>query len=278
MTQVPNDSGQQIDTTRQIAAVVEPYAFDAWPAAEVYRLDGWTLRVTSGVTRRANSVWTVGAPGHMPLVERIEHVETFYRERGLPSTFQLSPLSTPAQLDEVLASRGYTQDAPVSVQTRALTPAGADRRRTDIDVRVRPERDASWWHVVVERGRFAEHPDVLAALLDRIVAERLHATAFREGVPVAAGLGVLAGSWLGVFSMRTLPEHRRAGAATALLERLCAVAHERGASNAYLQVERDNTAAIALYARHGFTEAYGYHYRKSPGRPVSDGPIAARVP
>ena len=39
-------------------------------------------------------------------------------------------------------------------------------------------------------------------------------------------------------------------------------AEERGAKTAYLQVERDNASALALYAGFGFTAAYGYHYRE----------------
>ena len=35
----------------------------------------------------------------------------------------------------------------------------------------------------------------------------------------------------------------------------------RGATKAYLQVERQNDAALRIYARAGFREVYGYHYR-----------------
>jgi ribosomal protein S18 acetylase RimI-like enzyme len=36
----------------------------------------------------------------------------------------------------------------------------------------------------------------------------------------------------------------------------------RGAARLYLQVEVENAAARALYARAGFVEAYRYHYRR----------------
>ena len=35
-----------------------------------------------------------------------------------------------------------------------------------------------------------------------------------------------------------------------------------GAEELYLQVETDNAAAIALYARLGFTTHHDYHYRR----------------
>ena len=47
-------------------------------------------------------------------------------------------------------------------------------------------------------------------------------------------------------------------------------ARQRGACRAWLQVEADNAAALALYRSLGFAEAYGYHYRRPAGVP-SDG-------
>jgi ribosomal protein S18 acetylase RimI-like enzyme len=46
-----------------------------------------------------------------------------------------------------------------------------------------------------------------------------------------------------------------------VLAALARWAAERGARRLYLQVERDNPAALGLYARAGFRERYGYHYR-----------------
>ncbi|MFD0888109.1 GNAT family N-acetyltransferase [Streptosporangium algeriense] len=41
-------------------------------------------------------------------------------------------------------------------------------------------------------------------------------------------------------------------------------ARERGAERLYLQVERDNEAALRLYTRAGFSYSHGYHYRIRP--------------
>jgi len=72
---------------------------------------------------------------------------------------------------------------------------------------------------------------------------------------------VLGDGCLGVFSMLTLPSGRRRGAAQAVLAALAARAVAEGIDRMYLQVERDNAPALALYARASFREAYGYHYR-----------------
>jgi GNAT superfamily N-acetyltransferase len=41
-------------------------------------------------------------------------------------------------------------------------------------------------------------------------------------------------------------------------------AAKRGAERIYLQVERANAPAHALYGRVGFTRSHGYHYRAAP--------------
>jgi RimJ/RimL family protein N-acetyltransferase len=54
---------------------------------------------------------------------------------------------------------------------------------------------------------------------------------------------------------------RRQGAATAVLHALASWADKQHAHGLYLQVMRDNLAALALYERVGFTPLYDYHYR-----------------
>jgi GNAT superfamily N-acetyltransferase len=51
------------------------------------------------------------------------------------------------------------------------------------------------------------------------------------------------------------------GIGTQLFQALTRWCHEQGAENLYLQVLRDNEAALNLYTRLGFTHTYDYHYR-----------------
>ncbi len=246
---------------------IERAAFEAWPAAEVQPLGGWRLRHNRGVTNRGNSVWP--GPGAGPgLDERLEIVEAFYRSRGLPALFQLTPVAEPAALDEALESRGYASFSPVLVQTLELdaTTRRFDSGRDDrVATRASCEDTPSpeWLELSTLRGRYTGSDGlVLRAMLERLTGRAGYALSTGEEGPAAVGLCVVAPPWAGVFAMRTLDAQRGRGHGRAVLGAIAAWARRRGATRLYLQVEEDNPAACALYASSGFATAYGYHYRR----------------
>ncbi|GFH77248.1 hypothetical protein Sgou_19180 [Streptomyces gougerotii] len=51
---------------------------------------------------------------------------------------------------------------------------------------------------------------------------------------------------------------------------LASRALDEGASAAWLQVERENTAARALYERAGFGVHHHYHHHRAPGTGAAD--------
>jgi GNAT superfamily N-acetyltransferase len=240
---------------------IEEAAFRAWPAEEVVELSGWRLRFTHGVTRRANSVWPNAYRDSTPLEERLGAVEAFAAARGIAPSFQLTSVARPAELDAVLAARGYAVDAPVVVKTLELAALPPLESAPGFEAFVAPRPDDEWLSMPVGRGRYAKVRNVFAGILERLGDRAGYARVRSGGTCIAAGLGVLDGPWLGVFAMLTVPEARRRGAGKAVLRTLTAWGSARGAQRAYLQVERDNEPARALYAACSFTPAYEYHYR-----------------
>jgi ribosomal protein S18 acetylase RimI-like enzyme len=258
--EAPKTKGDEI-------AAIEACANRAWPAAHVANLDGWQLRWSDGLTRRGNSAYPLTDRGAFPLTEKIARVEAWYRERGIGALYQLSPICQPAGLDAALGERGYAFESPVSIQTCAAAAlATAPLRSPGLEARVESSASAEWRSISVDRGRFAERPGSFQGFLDRIGPRAGFAISRIDGEPVASGLGVADGSRVGVFAMLTVPEHRGSGAASALLVALARWATEQGASELYLQVERDNPPALGLYQSAGFGERYGYHYRRAPAR------------
>ena len=62
-------------------SLLDELAANAWPAMVQQGLDGWRLRASDGVTRRANSVLSAGrGPAYS---DWLVDVESFYRRRRL---------------------------------------------------------------------------------------------------------------------------------------------------------------------------------------------------
>jgi GNAT superfamily N-acetyltransferase len=253
---------QQADSLDRILAV-ESAAVKAWPAREVQVLDGWHLRYSDGVTRRANSVWPNRSEGSLDLERKVEAVEAFYAARSLPARFQICPAARPSGLDTILNRRSYRAVSRTGVQVRAITePDPAAPVRQD-PVTVASVLSEEWLRCyAIAEGFAPAQVESRREILSRIDAPVGFALVEQRGEPMAVGLGVVHSEWLGISCMSTLPAFRRRGAASALLAALLQWARRWGASHTYLQVMDGNGPARALYAGLGFETLYHYHYRE----------------
>ncbi|WP_434315403.1 GNAT family N-acetyltransferase [Leifsonia sp. P73] len=231
-----------------------------WPALERAELGAWTLRAAGGVTNRANSVLTCG---EVPEVEAaVERAERWYRERGLPAVFQVSPATSPA-LVAALAGRGYREHSQtdILVADRAeVAAAGAAAGPIATSDTPPPGWLPTWWAVDGRGG--APERDIVARILT--AAPALHAWAGSSDAPDAVARLALAGEWAGLYAVATLPAARRRGLARALAVALAVAAGGRGVRHLWLQVLADNAAAHALYSRLGFRPASQYAYWTAP--------------
>lgn len=260
--QEPKEGCAVLETVREIETV----AALAWPALHSEELDGWRLRYSHGVTRRANSVWpNVRAVSAAPLAGQIDQVEAFYKARALPPRYQICPAALPAELDTVLAARGYAAVAETTVMTAPIG-AVADalvQQRDAWRVRLTARVDETWMalYAAVEEA-LASEVQVRRAILEAIVPPAAYVTVWAGDEAVAAGSAVCTGRYVGLFNIGTRPQWRRRGAAQATMAALLGWAAEQGAQATYLQVMVRNAPARALYARLGYVELYRYHYRE----------------
>lgn len=229
--------------------LLERLAADAWPALEEVEVDGWRLRASAGVTRRANSA--------LPLSDAlpVDEVVTFYRCRAMAPVVQVSDGRT----EQALAALGWQRDIDVEVMVGPV-PAG------DSCALVSDEPGADWigcWWAVDGRGGPAQL-DVASRMLRRISAPAAYASVVQGGRTVAVGRAVAQEGHLGVFSMGVLPELRRRGLGRQILHTLGEWGRQQGAGGAYLQVFDGNVEARALYTAAGFRSSHRYHYRTLP--------------
>ena len=236
-------------------AVLELIADRAWPPRERSVLGGWRLNATDGWSMRSNACWPLSAPDR-DVEAAIDAAEAWLSARGLPPRFKLTDGATaPDELPERLVQRGYADCK------KTLVMVGPALGQADPAVTLFAAPDASFEAVFTASagGNLADARERLETLA-RIPAPARFARLDVEGAPAAIGASAVEGEWAGIFGMRTAPEHRRKGLARRTLRALLAEVAALGASQAYLQVEADNAAAIALYELEGFKAAYGYRY------------------
>ncbi|MGN6760016.1 MAG: GNAT family N-acetyltransferase [Leifsonia sp.] len=251
-------------------SVLDRLADRGWPALERQELEGWTLRASSGVTNRANSVLTAGPVADVGRAVRA--AEDWYGSRDLPAVFQVSPAS-PAALADELRARGYRPHSQTDILVaEANTVAAFDEPRVDGPTRdgvtledaPRPGWLDTWWSVD-GRGGDAERSIVERILLGGPALYAADGDGDGDaGSPAAVARLALVGEWGGLFAVATRPAARRSGRARRLILALAAAGASRGVRRLWLQVLAENAAAAALYRSLGFERASHYCYWIAP--------------
>ncbi|GAA4888124.1 GNAT family N-acetyltransferase [Streptomonospora salina] len=272
---LPADTG-----TPAVVRAVQERAARAQPAERVETVEGWLLRHAPGCSWWLSAALPHGGVVPGGLERGIARAEDFYARCGATAAFQITPGVCPAGLDTVLAARGYTRRGSLSLQAAATSAVRGREPTPPLRVRVDDRPAPAWfgaWAAV--HGYTAESAIPEKAMLARVRGPSAYARAVTGNGTVAVGRAVAEAGWAGVFSMATLPEARGGGAAGRVLAALAEWARQQGADRMYLQVERDNAAALRLYERAGFAEVCGYHYRtaRCSGRRSASGSSPRRA-
>jgi ribosomal protein S18 acetylase RimI-like enzyme len=209
----------------------EQHTVDLWPHLETEPLGEWVLRSDPApvgrLLKRANSCLAVGDPG-TDLGTATARVRAFYEQRDRRV---LAQVELGSEVDGFLAAAGWV---PV------------------------PGGDAHFLMASLSRAVRTAGPAPDELLLEDDGRE---ATAGLEG---ATGRAVLDGDWLGLHGLVVPEQQRRRGLGTSVVAGLLEWGAERGASTAWLHVEVDNDAALALYEGLGFRAHHTCRYLTPP--------------
>ncbi len=243
--------------------LIEELAANAWAPAFVQHVDGWRLRYSYGMTRRANSVLPIADGGRYSLAEKTQMAEQFYAGRDMPCRFQIADLCAPEGLDDYLARRGYTDEGHTTVLTAPLaTVRAGGGQGPHVPVSVADTATQEWTRAYEQASDLSgQDAKLQREIMGRIPVVALYALARVGGEPATVGWAAIERGWVGVYGMATRLEFRRQGVARATLHALATHAARAGASDMYLQVMVENDAARRLYEGAGLRPSYGYHYR-----------------
>jgi ribosomal protein S18 acetylase RimI-like enzyme len=237
---------------------IEERSLNAWPALHQETSGGWVLRWTKGYTKRANSAQTL-YPSNMPLEQQIEACEQFYIAHNQASIIRIiEPLAAP-ELDSLLDQRGYQQRDLSYVMTCSLpTQAAANPMQLQLVEEADLGRFVSSYE---QMNGLSANRSAHEAILHAIQPEHSLYRVWHNQQEVACGVVVYEDGYAGLFDIAVHPDLRGQGIGKAFIAQLLATISAKGYQHAYLQVIASNTAAVRLYQKFGFREAYRYWYR-----------------
>jgi ribosomal protein S18 acetylase RimI-like enzyme len=239
---------------------LEELALTAWPALQQWLYDGWVVRFAGGHTRRANSVNPL-YPSHGDAAAKIAQCEQWYTAANLPTIFRLNEHTAPPALDRLLDARQYQLVDPSLTLHRSLSMRASPG---DLPGTLQSEALPDWLTLYCRlSGKELAQQQTHTAILEAMPSPRIFAVLWDRDQPVACAVAAIHARALTILDVVTSPQHRQQGYGTSLLSQIFAWAYRSGSSDVALQVQADNTAARALYARLGFREVYSYWYRVS---------------
>lgn len=240
---------------------IERATLDAVPPQATDSVGGWLLGLDAGTVGRAHSAVPLSHAGEVADAGVVALIESRYAAHGLRAVFRVPVLPSFGGVQAELAQRGYVQTKPTCTfigTTGGMRAIKAERQAQGV-AELLDAPDDAWRDLFLGEG----FDPIDGASRVQILGRARHAAFARvrlAGDTVAAGMGSYSQGWASVHGMRTLAPHRGKGLASSILMALAAEAQSRGLARVFLQVEKSNTGAQALYARAGFVHAWDYAY------------------
>ena len=240
-------------------AELELLTSHCWPARDIVSYKGWVIQWNEGITWRANSVLPNSWESTASVESVVDYVIELYKEKNTAPTFKMTTASQPRGLDELLEEKRFAKRMVTHVQTIAIQELSCLDPHLPVDL-FKANSD-SLNALMHQSEREKKEIEGRKEIISRIAGSKTVARVMMHGRIAGVGLGVVEEDWLGLFSIRTLPEFRRQGVAWSISCALAKWGEDLGAERAFLQVEADNAPALNLYEAMGFQTFYTYWYR-----------------
>jgi GNAT superfamily N-acetyltransferase len=259
--EAPQKAGSGAPLSLRIAEL-EALSTRTWPPHEIKEIGTWQIRISDGVTYRANSVFVSGTPPFgepgVDLEQAIEQVEKIYDDAQLPTVFHLvNPMYQ--EFTDYLIGRGWKEKVGAAFLVCDIESV------TDIAPSLK-ERN------LVLLNEDAPTPEFLALHNDEILETIMNSYPARylsllsEGVTVATARLAISDSWAIITRLIVAQSHRRQGIAELLMQACIGYSRNQGVQKMCLQVDRSNIGAHSLYEKLGFRVHHTYSFIERENR------------
>jgi len=253
--EIPPKAGSGAPLSLRIAEL-EALSTRTWPPREIKEMSGWHLRISDGVTYRANSVFVTGPPPcgepGLELDAAIELVEKIYADANLPAVFHLI---TPTYQDfaDYLINKGWKEKVGAAFMVCDITES------SDVTGTLMKKK-------LTILNQDAPTPEFLALHNDEILETIMNSHPARylslvsDGITVATARMAISESWAIVTRLIVSESHRRQGLAELLMQACLGYSRTEGVQKMCLQVDRSNIGAQSLYEKMGFRVHHTYSF------------------
>jgi ribosomal protein S18 acetylase RimI-like enzyme len=213
----------------------------------------WALRFAHGYSARANSASALSQDAVIDDA-LLQSTERFFRGHHLPAQFRISPLAQAGSI-ATLQTAGYSFKDEAVTMTAPLSGVEAHPSVTIV-----PLADDDWLSGVTALNEDVSkrRPDHLKSITSRMKPPVAFASTVHGGNTVGYAICAIHDGWAELGSIIVAPEARGLGLGRALVTSLLSWAAANGARNSFLQVDVQNSVAIALYRSLGFADCYRY--------------------
>ena len=237
-------------------AELEALSTLTWPPREVKEMGQWRIRISDGVTYRANSVFVAGPPPFgepgFDIDDAIDQVEKIYAASQLPAVFHLI---TPKyqEFADYLLNKGWKEKVGAAFMVCDITDS------PDI-------ADTLMEKNLTLLNEDSPTPEFLALHNDQILETIMNAYPARylsicsDGITIATARMAISESWAIVTRLIVSESHRRQGLAELLMQACLGYSQAEGVQKMCLQVDRSNIGAEALYEKMGFRVHHTYNF------------------
>ena len=244
---------------------IENTSLLTWPALETVADGHWRARFASGFSGRANSIWAMDPDDDADASGRLDTLSARYAQHDLPALFRVTPLTGPGIL-QALDIAGWEAIKSSLVLTMPIAQTqGFDGAASLYDA-----TDPDFLAVQAQLNGFSPPGfATFTAILNRLESPACGIVLVADdGTPAASLLCVQTDGIVMFFDVVTAKSLRGRGFGRRMIATGLSWGAENGAAHAALQVQADNSAALALYLSMGFEFRYPYHYRRKPEAPA----------